>query len=101
MRYFLLDTQSLLWFLLDDIRLSIKAKNSIIDKDASIFVSPASFWEIAIKISLGKYTLPTPYKEFWDDQLRINNFSLLPISIYHTARVVDLPFITVTHLTDY
>ena len=88
----LLDTQSLLWFLLDDSRLSRKARESIIDIDVLIFVSPASLWEIAIKISLGKYALPIPYKAFWDEQLMTNNFKLLPISVSHTARVADLPF---------
>lgn len=88
----LLDTQALLWFLLDDPRLSGKARERLIDTDVSIFVSPASIWEIAIKISLGKYTLPAPFAAFWGEQLQINDFSLLPISVSHAARVVDLPF---------
>ena len=88
----LLDTQSLLWFVLDDSRLSQKARQSIISADGPVFVSPASLWEIAIKISLGKYALPAPFAAFWDDQLLTNNFTLLPISMSHTARVVDLPF---------
>ena len=53
---------------------------------------PASLWEIAIKISLGKYELPTTFIAFWHEQLKINDFTLLPISISHTARVVELPF---------
>ena len=88
----LLDTQALLWFLLDDPRLSEKAQENIVVTDRLIFVSPASLWEIAIKISLGKYALPTPFAAFWDEQLLTNDFTLLPISVSHTARVVDLPF---------
>lgn len=88
----LLDTQALLWFLLDDPRLSDKVRESIVATDISIFVSPASIWEIAIKISLGKYALPTPFVEFWNTQLKTNDFLLLPISVSHAARVVDLPF---------
>ena len=88
----LLDTQALLWFVLDDPRLSGRARESIVATDGLIFVSPASLWEIAIKISLGKYALPAPFAAFWDDQLLTNNFTLLPISMSHTARVVDLPF---------
>ena len=38
----LLDTQALLWFLLDDSRLSRIAQQSIITDDVSIFISPAS-----------------------------------------------------------
>ena len=40
----LLDTQALLWFLLDDPRLIEKARASVVDEDSVIFVSPASLW---------------------------------------------------------
>ncbi len=88
----LLDTQALLWFVLDDDRLSNKARESIESTDGLVFVSPANFWEIAIKISLGKYALPAPFAAFWDDQMLINDLVLLPISISHTARIAELPF---------
>jgi PIN domain nuclease of toxin-antitoxin system len=88
----LLDTQALLWFLLDDSRLSGKAQAIIIANEVDICISPASIWEIAIKISMGKYALPAPFATFWSEQLQTNDFSLLPISVFHAARVVDLPF---------
>ena len=88
----LLDTQALLWFVLDDPRLSEAARKGIVAADSVVFVSPASLWEIAIKISLGKYALPAPFATFWNDQLLTNDFALLPISVSHTARVTDLPF---------
>ena len=88
----LLDTQALLWFVLDDSRLSETARENIVSADALVFVSPASLWEIAIKISLGKYALPMPFATFWDDQLLTNDFVLLPISVPHTARITDLPY---------
>jgi PIN domain nuclease of toxin-antitoxin system len=88
----LLDTQALLWFILDDSRLSKKARESIVATDAMIYVSPASPWEIAIKISLGKYALPEPFVAFWDKQFLTNDFTLLPITVSHAARVVNLPF---------
>lgn len=88
----LLDTQALLWFILDDPRLSGKARASIAASDVSVFVSPASIWEIAIKISLGKYALPAPFAVFWGEQLQENDFSLLPVSVSHAARLIDLPF---------
>ena len=88
----LLDTQALLWFVLDDPRLSGKARDTLIATEGLVFVSPASLWEIAIKIRLGKSALPAPFSAFWEEQLRTNDLTLLPISISHTARVVDLPF---------
>ncbi len=88
----LLDTHTLLWFLLDDPRLSRKALEIIVEADGSIFVSPASLWEIAIKISLGKYALPAPFAAFWEEQFKTNDFTLLPIGISHAARIAELPF---------
>ncbi|MBX7233458.1 MAG: type II toxin-antitoxin system VapC family toxin [Caldilineales bacterium] len=88
----LLDTQTLLWFVLDDPRLSKKARKNIVAIDTVVFVSPASLWEIAIKISLGKYALPASFATCWYDQLLTNDFVLLPISVSHTAKVVNLPF---------
>lgn len=88
----LLDTHTLLWFVLDDVQLSRKARESIMGAAGLVFVSPASLWEIAIKISLGKYALPVPFAQFWDEQLLANEFTLLPISVAHTARVAELPY---------
>jgi PIN domain nuclease of toxin-antitoxin system len=88
----LLDTQAILWFLLDDHRLSGRARENISGPDALIFISPVSLWEIAIKISLGKYALPAPFEAFWDEQFLTNDFALLPVSVSHAARVVNLPF---------
>ena len=88
----LLDTQALLWFLLDDSRLSDKARAAIVELERQMVVSPASLWEIAIKVSLGKYELPEPFELFWNEQLQVNRLTLLPISVGHTARVAGLPF---------
>lgn len=54
----LLDTHTFLWFILDDPQLSATAKSLIEDPANELEVSPASYWEIAIKIKLGKYALP-------------------------------------------
>ncbi len=88
----LLDTQALLWFVLDDTRLSNEARERITLTDTPVLVSSASLWEIAIKISLGKYELSKPFGEFWNDQFNINKFTLLPITVSHAAQVVELPF---------
>ncbi len=78
--------------LLDDPRLSENARVNIVGTDGLIFVSPASLWEIAIKISIGKYALPEPFALFWERQLQMNDFTILPISLSQTAKVVNLPF---------
>jgi len=50
----LLDTHAFLWFITDDPKLSATAKAAIADADNEILVSPASYWEVAIKVSIGK-----------------------------------------------
>ena len=57
----LLDTHVLLWFYLDDPQLSAPARAIIEDPVNWIFISAASHWEIAIKLSIGKYTLHVPF----------------------------------------
>jgi PIN domain nuclease of toxin-antitoxin system len=57
----LLDTHAWLWFVLGDSALSATARSFIEDADNDKLVSAASLWEIAIKISLGKYKLSQPY----------------------------------------
>ena len=57
----LLDTQALLWYTLADPQLSSVARTLILDSANEIFISPASYWEIAIKVSIGKLPLHRPY----------------------------------------
>jgi PIN domain nuclease of toxin-antitoxin system len=65
----LLDTHVVLWFALGDPRLSSKARSLIEDPANEKIVSPASYWEIAIKISIGKYALSEPYDTFMQTAL--------------------------------
>ena len=50
----LLDTHALLWWLLDDPRLSEPACRAIASPQARVAVSAASLWEIAVKNRAGK-----------------------------------------------
>jgi PIN domain nuclease of toxin-antitoxin system len=88
----LLDTHAFLWFILDDPQLSTQAKELIIEPDNEIVISPASYWEIAIKISLNKYSLPEPYGVFMEREIVTNEFRILPIEPKHTAALTTLPF---------
>ena len=88
----LLDTHTFLWFILDDPQLSSKADRLISDPNNAIAISPVTYWEIAIKISIGKYFLPEPYEIFMDREISINDFRILPIQPKHTAALIDLPF---------
>ena len=88
----LLDTQAFLWFVLDDPRMSATASTYVTSPDNDIEISPASYWEIAIKISLKKYELQEPYEVFMERELATNQFRILPIEPRHTAVLARLPF---------
>ena len=88
----LLDTHSMYWYIEDDPQLSGRARRLIQDASNEILVSPASYWEIAIKISIGKWRLNRPYEEFIDIGLNQYGFQVLPILPTHTARLIGLPF---------
>ncbi len=86
-----LDTQAFLWFNLGDSRLSATARALIDDSSHDKWVSPASYWEIAIKIRLGKYALPSRYEVFMEKAITGNGFDILPVEPQHTAVLTMLP----------
>jgi PIN domain nuclease of toxin-antitoxin system len=88
----LLDTHAFLWFVLGDRKLSATALEQILDPANEKLVSPATYWELAIKISLGKYALKEPYEEFMRRGIVGNGFHVLAIEPRHTAALVSLPF---------
>ncbi|MDP2412815.1 type II toxin-antitoxin system VapC family toxin [Daejeonella sp.] len=88
---YLLDTHTFLWFINGSEELSDKAKSAIENIKNTKFISIASFWEIAIKSSLGKLKLDIPFQEL--KFLAINNgFEILPLTFEHTNRLVNLDF---------
>ncbi|MBX3257406.1 MAG: type II toxin-antitoxin system VapC family toxin [Chitinophagaceae bacterium] len=88
----LLDTHTLIWFINGNTTLSNKVRQAIEAHDAVNFVSIASLWEIAVKVSLGKLELKTTYSKIYD-QLIDNGFELLPITFEDTLIVSGLPFV--------
>jgi PIN domain nuclease of toxin-antitoxin system len=87
----LLDTHTLLWFGLNDPQLSARAMSVIVDVSNEKLISPASYWEIAIKIAVGKYALNRPYEDFMREAIDKNGFSYLHIEPKHTASLITLP----------
>lgn len=88
----LVDSQTLLWYTLDNPQLSGTAKALILDPANEILISPATYWEIAIKVSIGKLALHQPYEDFIDVCINQYGFKILPIEPKHTARVIALPW---------
>ncbi|HEU4974874.1 MAG TPA: type II toxin-antitoxin system VapC family toxin [Baekduia sp.] len=83
----LVDTHALLWWLNDDPALSPAAREALADAANEPLVSTASLWEIAIKRSLGKLTVPDDLLE----HIAQAGFSWLPVSAEHAWQVRDLP----------
>ena len=88
----LIDTHTLLWYTLNESQLSSTAHQLIINQNNQILISPASYWEIAIKISIGKLILHQPYKDFIAVCLNQYQFNILAITPEHTDSVITLPF---------
>jgi PIN domain nuclease of toxin-antitoxin system len=82
----LLDTHVILWWQTDDRRLGAEARRAIATADL-VWVSAASGWEASIKAALGRLRLDEPFPLL----VRTNDFTELPVTLAHTARLAALP----------
>lgn len=87
----LLDTHVFLWWILEDRRLSQSAESLIRDTGNDLILSAVSGWEIAIKTSLGRLSLPADPSTFIPDQIRLNDLSTMDVRMHHTLAVHNLP----------
>ena len=90
MRY-LLDTHILLWFFENPGKLTEQDRNIILEPESEIYVSIASAWEVAIKISLGKLSVRGGVSAFLRS-IDENGFILLQINQEYLECVETLPF---------
>ncbi|SJM94165.1 conserved hypothetical protein [Crenothrix polyspora] len=87
----LLDTHTLIWLLEGDSNLSQTAKAAIENPDNTNFVSIATVWEMAIKVSIGKLEMQAPLNML-KTLMELNGIETLPVSIEHALLVSKLPF---------
>lgn len=87
----LIDTHVLLWWATDSGRLSQIARDTISEVENQILWSTASTWELAIKASLNRITIPGSLDDFLASLLREQAISVLPIQQSHALRVALLP----------
>ena len=88
----LIDSHVLIWSYFEPIRLSSTASTAITDPNNRVFVSPASYWEIAIKISIGKLQLAESFNDFVQHAIFDNGFTILAIEPDHAAELVSLSY---------
>ncbi len=84
----LLDTHIFLWFVTGDASLN-NDKRQLIKAADQVFVSMASLWECAIKISLKKldFDIETLLRAIKD-----SDFEVLPVKAGHLLGIEQLPF---------
>ena len=86
----LLDTHLLLWAASTPARLSVKARNLLLDSGNQLIFSAASLWEITIKNGLERSDFNVDARRLWR-MLLVNGYRELPVTSEHTVAVNDLP----------
>jgi PIN domain nuclease of toxin-antitoxin system len=85
----ILDTHVLLWVLADSPQIN-QVKPLILSNETEIYISTASWWELAIKISIGKIDIKL-------DEIRAasadSGFIDLPVLGAHTQTLLTLPLL--------
>jgi PIN domain nuclease of toxin-antitoxin system len=88
----LLDTNAFLWFISGSDRLSNTARDYMADFNNDLLLSTASLWEIAIKTSLGKLELLSPFDQLFPSHLEKNSIDVLSIELDHIFAITNLEF---------
>lgn len=89
---YLLDTHALLWITVESKNLSDRVKQIYLDSTDDFYLSAASIWEMAIKISLKKLSLSEGLVRFIDKHVVENNIQILPVNAEHIYPLEKLPF---------
>jgi len=87
-----LDTHVVWWFLNGNEKTPKTVRETILNAENTIYVSIATIWEVAIKMSIGKMNFDGGIDGFIE-AIEGNDFTLLGIDPQHIKAVTDLPFI--------
>ena len=96
----LLDTHTFIWWDSEPERLTQQVLSMIQNPKNMLLVSMASFWEMQIKLQLGKLKLNTPLEELVKGQLEINMIDILDIKLEHILALGKMPSHHKDPLTD-
>jgi len=89
---YLIDTHTAMWFFNGDAKLSKTANEIIYDFSNPIYMSIASAWEVAIKLSIGKLDIVNSTADFLRDA-EINKIIILPIDSAALTVLETMPMI--------
>ena len=87
----LLDTHALIWWALDDPKLSRKARSIISSFESEIIVSAASAWEISTKVRIGRLPGFDVFAAEFRARIEKLGFAELAITVEHGQRAGLLP----------
>lgn len=87
----LLDTHTLIWWVIDSPRLTDAARQAITDAENDVLVSAASAWEIATKVRIGKLPDTDLLSTNIGGAILAEGFAPLPITLTHAERAGALP----------
>jgi PIN domain nuclease of toxin-antitoxin system len=74
-------------------RLATRARDLVEDIGTTLLLSAASSWEIAIKFTLGRLSLPEPPERYVPERMRVTAVDPLPIEHSHALRVSTLEMV--------
>src|SRR5437016_3474284 len=83
----LIDSHTLVWWFESLPALSLPARNAIADPSNEVLVSAVALWELMIKVSTGKLSLPADIETMVIGE----GFAVLPISFVHLRGIPALP----------
>jgi PIN domain nuclease of toxin-antitoxin system len=86
----LIDTHAVIWFITEDSKLPLKTKKIIENTENNCFVSIATYWEIAIKHSLGRLNLDSELENIFRI-IEKTGFEILPITTNQILINAGLP----------
>lgn len=86
---YLLDTSALIWWLVEDKRLSSRIYDVLGDPYNLVMISSISIWEIVIKQKTGKVKFLEDINSFLENC----PFSLLNLNLEHILQVQELPLL--------
>ena len=85
----LLDTSALIFWTLDQERLSSAAAQAIADADR-IVLSAISIWEVGIKVKKEQLVIPVSIREFTDRLEQVDRVEILPVCVRTWIRNLEL-----------
>ncbi|MBN1998848.1 type II toxin-antitoxin system VapC family toxin [candidate division KSB1 bacterium] len=89
---FLLDTHTVLYIAQDNPRLGTETKKIYMNENNELLLSIVSVWEMAIKTSLKKLSLPGTLSEFVKKHVRAKKIDILPVMLSHIFLLENLTF---------